>query len=338
MNDAARTLPPAAQFVLTHRLPCAALAVLMFTTVLWVQGLAQGVPLLSAILPVFALSLQVLTPALFALILLGGGTAFASQVALIASVTTGLLTGMSILIGLLMLTLYAMLPVLSALALSKAGGLERSAQHLAIGLGMGVLLALGFGATGENISLQAFTGQILTPFFEAFANQRLAGMDEAAYAEMLVELRRMVTAVFPGFTAFSLWLTWWGNVILARRIAMHYGFYMGDQRPLSSLRFGRQIAYGLAAALALATLSQGSLQYVSGNAAILIAGIVAVQGLAVAHMWLKIRKMHLVIVLMYLILLMQPAMVLPFVMIGLLDIWFDYRRVNAPADGGNKCN
>jgi len=333
--QASHPLPPAARFILTRRLPCAALAVLTFTAVLWIPGMTQGVPLLSAILPVLALGLQILTPALFALILLGGGLAFASQVALIASVAAGLLAGMSILVGLLMLTLYAMLPVFSALALGKAGGLERSAQHLAIGLGMAVLLALGFGAIGQGLTLHDFTGQILAPFFEAFANQQMTGVDETAYAEMLVRLRSMVTAIFPGFTALSLWLSWWGNLLLARYLAMHYGFFSGDRRPFAYLRFGRQLAYGLAAALALAALTQGALQYVAGNAAIFMAGIIAVQGLAVAHLWLKMRKMHLVTVLMYLILLIQPAMVLPFVMIGLMDIWFDYRRGNPPVTRGD---
>ncbi len=335
MSPAARTLPPAAQFVLTRRLPCAMLAVLMFTTVLWLPGAAQGVPVLGAILPFVALGLQILTPALFAVILLGGGAAFAGHVALIASVAVGLLANMSVLVGLIMLTLYAMLPIFSTLALSRRDGLERSAQRLAVGLGMGVLLALGFGATTRGISLHAFSGQMLAPFFDALANQHMAGMDAAASAQMLDELRHAVTAIFPGVTAFSLWLTWWGNIVLARGIATHYGFYTGDRRPLGHLRFGKTLAYGLSIVLVLATLTTGTVQYVCGNAAILMGGIVAVQGLAVSHMWLKARKMQLMTVLMYMILLMQPAMVLPFVIIGILDMWFDYRRINPPATGGN---
>ncbi len=335
MDSAARTLPPAAQFVLTHRLPCAVLAVLMFTTVLWLPGLAQGIPLLGAMLPLLALGLQVLTPALFALILLGGGTGFAGHVALIASAASGLIANMSVLVGLVMLTLYAMLPIFSALALGRRDGLERSAQRLAVGLGMAVLLALGFGATSRGVPLQTFSGQVLAPFFDALTAQHVDGMDAAASTQMLGELQRMVTAIFPGVTAFSLWLTWWGNIMLARSLAMRYGFYSGDMRPLSRLRFGKTLAYGLSITLALATLASGTVQYVCGNAAILLGGIVAIQGLAVAHAWLKARSMQLMTVLMYMILLMQPAMVLPFVVMGILDMWFDYRRIDAPADGGN---
>jgi len=311
------------------------LAVLMFTTVLWLPGISQGVPVLGAILPLVALGLQALTPALFAVILLGGGAAFAGHVALMASIVAGLLANMSVLVGLIMLTLYATLPIFSAMALTKQNGLERSAQRLALGIGMGVLLALGFGATARGVSLHAFSGQMLAPFFDALADQHIAGADSAASAQILDDLRRAVTAIFPGFTAFSLWLTWWGNIMLARGIATRYGFYSGDRRPLSHLRFGKTLAYGLSIALALAALAPGTVQYVCGNAAILMGGIVAAQGLAVAHAWLKARKMQLMIVLMYMILLMQPAMVLPFVIVGILDMWFDYRRINPPATGGD---
>lgn len=307
----------------------------MFTTVLWLPGLAQGIPLLGAILPLLALGLQVLTPALFALILLGGGTGFAGHVALIASAISGLIANMSVLVGLIMLTLYAMLPIFSALALGRRDGLERSAQRLAVGLGMAVLLALGFGATSRGVPLQTFSGQMLAPFFEVLTARQMNGMDAATSTQMLGELRRMVTAIFPGITAFSLWLTWWGNIVLARSLAMRYGFYTGDTRPLSRLRFGKLLAYGLSIALVLATLASGTVQYVCGNAAILLGGIVAIQGLAVAHAWLKVRNMQLMTVLMYMILLMQPAMVLPFVIVGILDMWFDYRRINTPANGGN---
>ena len=335
MNDAARTLPPAAQYVLTHKLPCAVLAALMFTAVLWVPGMVKGLPLLAAMLPIFALGLQVLTPALFALILFGGGVAFASQVALAASVIAGLLAGMSMLIGLLMLTLYALLPIYAARTMGGADGLRISAQHLAIGLGMAVLMALGFGATEQGVSLQAFVGQMLEPFFGTLAAQEPTGMSAAAYAEVLDQLRQTVSGIFPGFVAFSLWLTWWGNVILARRIAVRYGFYSGGLQPVTCLRFGRQMAYSFAITLVIAGVAQGTLQYVASNAAIIMAGMLAVQGLAVAHLWLKNRRMQLMLVLMYLILMMQPAMVLPFTMIGLLDIWFDYRRGINPASGGS---
>jgi uncharacterized protein YybS (DUF2232 family) len=88
---------------------------------------------------------------------------------------------------------------------------------------------------------------------------------------------------------------------------------------------------GLAAAAALGT---GSVQYLAVNCTLIAAGMLAVQGVAVAHVWLASRQLQIVGALVYVMLLIQPAMVLPFVVIGLLDIWFDYRRVDSPENGG----
>jgi type III secretory pathway component EscU len=43
--------------------------------------------------------------------------------------------------------------------------------------------------------------------------------------------------------------------------------------------------------------------------------------------------MLLSIALMYLMLIIWSILIIPFVIIGLMDIWFDYRR-NMPAVGG----
>ncbi len=66
---------------------------------------------------------------------------------------------------------------------------------------------------------------------------------------------------------------------------------------------------------------------------VVLGGLLAAQGIAVGHCWLKAKGMILGIGLMYLMLFIWTAMIIPFVIIGLLDIWFDYRR-KIPAVGG----
>jgi len=61
--------------------------------------------------------------------------------------------------------------------------------------------------------------------------------------------------------------------------------------------------------------------------------MLAMQGVAVGHSWLKAKGMMLSIAMMYLMLLIWSVMIIPFVIIGLLDIWFDYRR-KMPVVGG----
>jgi len=312
-------MPPVAQWILTHRLPCALLIVLMFGLVLWLAGTGLSVPLLA---------LHLLTPMLFALITLGGGITFGTQVALLAAVLTSIIAHASLEPGIILLMLYGSLPILGAASLNGPGGMSRSAQHLAIGLGCAMMAALIAGAVSQNVTAIEFVGQGLSPLFDA-----MQGQDEMD-AALLNRIRHITIWIFPGLMAVSLWLVWWSNVLLARNIAIYYGFFRGDTQPVNALRLNPKIAYLFLALAAAGAITQGTVQYLAVNVDLLIAGLLSAQGLAVAHTWLRMRRMQMLAVLMYIVLLIQPVMVLPFTVIGLFDTWFDYRRNMTPANGG----
>jgi len=319
MTQNMHTMPPAAEWMLTHRLPCALLAMLTFGTVLWLSGTILSIPLLA---------LHLLTPALFALITLGGGIAFGVQVAFLAAVLMSLAAQASLEPGLMLLTLYGLLPILAAASLNRPGGMSKSAQHLAIGLGMAMLATLIVGAESQGITAREFVGQGLKPLFDAMQGQQ--EMDVALFDR----IRNITVWIFPGLMALSLWFVWWSNVLLARNIATYYGFFRGDVQPVNALRLNPKIAYLFLAIAAAGVITQGTVQYFAVNADMLIAGLLSAQGLAVVHTWLQMRRMQMLAVLVYVVLLIQPVMVLPFTVIGLFDIWFDYRRNMTPANGG----
>jgi len=320
MTQDARAMLPAAEWILTHRLPCALVAVLMFGMTLWFAGTALSIPLLA---------LHLLTPTLFALITLGGGAAFGTQVAFLAAILINVAAHASLEPGLMLLTLYGLLPILAAASLNRTEGISRSAQHLAIGLGTAMLAALIAGVSSHDVTAREFVDQALSPLFNAMQGQQK--MD----AVLMQRIRHITVWIFPGLMALSLWLVWWGNVLLARSIAIYYGFFRGDVRSANALHLDSAIGYLFLALAAVGALVQGTVQYIAVNVDILIAGLLAAQGLAVAHTWLQMRRMQLLAVLMYLILLIQPVMVLPFTVIGLFDIWFDYRRNMTPVNGGS---
>jgi len=319
MTQELHTMPPVAKWILTHRLPCALLIVFTFGMALWFAGTALSIPLLA---------LHLLTPTVFALITLGGGITFAMQVALLAAILTSLTAHVSLEPGLILLTLYAALPILAAASLNNPGGMSRSAQHLAIGLGMAMLATLIAGAMSQDVSARAFVGQGLSPLFNAMQGQQ--EMD----AVLLSRLRHITIELFPGLMALSLWLVWWSNVLLARNIAMYYGFFRGDAQPTHALRLNPKLAYLFLAITAAGAMMQGTIQYLAINIGLLIAGLLSAQGLAVAHTWLQVRRLQMIAVLMYIVLLIQPVMLLPFTVIGLFDTKFDYRRNMKPDNGG----
>jgi len=330
MNEQAKTLPPMAQFILTRRLPCAGLALLMFTAVAW-SAFAGGVPLLVAILALLGLTLHLLTPALFAVIAFGGGLTYTLQVAGIAALAVTVVTGFNLLSGVLFLLLYAVLPALAANSLGRVGGLSRSAQLMAIGLFMATVAALQAGAISAGIDLRLFVEQMLTPFFDVLTGSIPVG--EKAALEAIEQAKAMMTWALPGFLAFSLWLLWWMNILLGRRIAVNYGFFRGDHSEMLMIRFGKAVGIALLVAAALANFSGGVVQYFAVTTGIMLAGMVALQGISVAHLWLRVRGMQMTLVIMYLLLLIWSAMIIPFIIAGLLDIWFDFRRNMLPANG-----
>ena len=330
MTDQARTLPPAAQFILTHRIPCAALAVMIFSAAILSVGLS-GIPLLAVLMSLVGLTLHMLTPALFALVTFGGGLIYALQVAAIAALAITAITGFSLMSGMVFLLLYALLPAVAAATMGRLGGMGQSTQQLALGLFMATMAALLAGAGSQGVGLYSFVEQMLAPLFNALVSNIPAGEQEAL--ETVEQMKTMTAWAFPGFLAFSFWMVWWMDILLARRIAVRYGFFQGDHSEMLMIRFSKAAGVAFIVTTALANITDGSVQYIAISSAIMLGGLLALQGISVAHVWLKARGMQIALVIMYLLLLIWSVMILPFIIIGLLDIWFDFRRSIIPANG-----
>jgi uncharacterized protein YybS (DUF2232 family) len=193
------------------------------------------------------------------------------------------------------------------------------------------MAALLAAAGSQGVDIHTFVEQMLAPFFDTLASTVPA--DEQAALEALEQMRTMTVWAFPGFLAFSLWMVWWMDILLARRIAIRYGFFQGDHTEMLMIRFSKAAGIALIVAAALANLTGGSVQYMAVSIAIMLAGLLALQGVSIAHVWFKTRGMQLSLVIMYLLLLIWSVMILPFIIIGLLDIWFDFRRNMLPVNG-----
>ena len=330
-------MPAMLAFILTHRLPCASLMLVMLMSAVWLPSLTQGfAPFLLLLITMIGLSIHLLVPALVALVTFGGGLIFASQMSAMTAVAITLITGFSLTPGLLAFVIYGLLPMSGALLMMRSSGLRQSAEWMALALGGLSLMGLAFAAMSHDVGIAALVDQLIAPLF-AGVEQQIAGNEELARdgaTDMLQQGRQLMVALLPGLMAFGLWLTWWTNIILARHWARKYDFYQGDTAPLLTLNFTKPVAYVFLVLLILMNVAGvGDVQYLASNAAILTGGMLAMQGVAVGHSWLKAKGMMLSIGLMYMMLFVWSAMIVPFVILGLLDIWFDYRR-KIPAVGG----
>ncbi len=335
MQDQARdpqTMPPLLSYVLTHRLPCAALMLAMLMSAIWLPMLGgSSSTFVAMLMTTIGLSLHVLAPALVALITFGGGLVFAIHVAALTAAGVTAIAGFALLPGLVVFVVYGLIPIMAATMMMRSDGVRRSAQYMAFGLGGLTLVGLMVAAGMQDTGIRGLIDGLLSPMFEGVQQQIPTGEPQAV--QMLEESRKMMVEILPGLVALGLWFSWWGDVVLARNIARKFGFYQGEATNLLSLGFGKPVAYLFLALLVMLNLGSGELHYLAVNAAILVGGLLAAQGVAVGHSWLKAKGMLLSIALMYLMLIIWSVLIIPFVIIGLMDIWFDYRR-NMPAVGG----
>ncbi len=321
-------MPKVVDLFLTNKVPCAVLAVVMLSSVYWIDMLFGSLGVLALILVVFGVLLHLVVPGLFALVTLGGGLKYSLQTGAIAAILLLLFTSGSIGTAVVFFLLFVVLPSFSARLLQQQG-MGQAAWLLALVLCSGVGFAMVAGAGGQSV--ESLVQQQFQPVFD----EMLASIPPGATAEVasVQHLQAVMVKVFPGFFILSLCLIWWSDVLLARKLAIHYGFYQGNTDGVLAFALPKVLVYVLLILLPFANMAEGNVQYLALGAAIVLAGLLAVQGVMVAHAWLKNRNMVNTIVVMYVLLFFWFGVVVMFALIGLLDVWFNFRRNFGSATG-----
>ncbi|MDX8387560.1 MAG: DUF2232 domain-containing protein [Ghiorsea sp.] len=324
-----KVMPKMVEFFLTKRVPCAFIVVAMLTSAYWFNVLFGEIPLLGFLFVLVGMLLHLAVPGVFALVLFGGGLAYSLQVGGIAALLILLLSSGSFYAVLIFFSLFVMVPVIAASVL-QTKGLSQSAWILAVAMFVIVLVALMVGMDADG--MKAFVSEQFKPMFDNMVTSLPVGETDAV--ESIRQLQNMMIQIFPGLLVLSFWMVWWSSILYARKYAKEYGFYQGDQSEMLQLFLPKQLVFGLLLFSALTIMADGDLQYIATNGLLVLSGLIAVQGIAVAHAWLKSRGMMNTIVVMYVMLFFWSVVVLVFMMIGLLDIWFNFRRNIVPATGG----
>jgi len=322
------TMPKVVDLFLTNRLLCALLAVMMLTSAYWFNVLFGNLGLFAFIFVMVGVVLHLAVPSLFALVSLGGGLKYSLQVGGIGALLVLTLSSGSVYTAVVFMLLFVLLPVFASRAMQKSG-LGHAAWLLAWAMFFGVSVAMLVGAS--PLGVEAFVNQQFKPVFD----EMIARIPPEATSDIVAMqgLQSMMVKVFPGFFVFGLWLIWWSGVLFARKLAQKYGFYQGDAEGILSLAMPKQLAVVLLIFLAFANLASGDIQYIALSGVIVLAGLVAVQGVVVAHAWLKSREMVNTIIVMYVMLFFWSFVVLFFVLLGLVDMWFNFRRRFISATG-----
>ncbi len=321
-------MPKIVDVFLTNKAFCALLAVLMLTAVYWLDMLFGNLRLIAFLFLLVGVLLHLLVPSLLALVSLGGGPQYSLQVGGIAALMLLVLSSGSVSTALVFFMLFALLPTMAAQAMQRQG-LGQAAWLLAMILFVGFATAMVVGASPQD--LEAFVHQQFKPMFD----EMIARIPPEAKGDIasMHTLQGMMVKVFPGFFIFGLWMIWWGDLILARKIAQKYGFYQGVDSPVLSFALPKILVYVLLVLMGFANMATGNLQYLALSGVIVLAALIAVQGITVGHTWLKSKGMGNGVLVLYVMLFFWSFVLVIFTLIGLLDMWFNFRRNFVSATG-----
>jgi len=320
-----RSLPRLLEAVLANRFSSAVLLVVTFAAAVWGPVMIAGShPIIASFL---ALLLHFITMVLFCCIYYGGGTRHAWHVGLLATVAVFFVSEWDEKITLVFLLAYIAIPWLASSLLMMKHGLSRSITFLSVCC---CLLFLIFAALSD---VQALLTQSIAPLFDAVRAQQ-AELGGKTTLQAVAEMENLTVLLMPAALMQAMLFMWLFSMLVGRWFALRYQFYSGDVSQLSSFRMDRSSIAVLSVLLMVVFLFSDYLYYIALSLLLFVAGLFSFQGVIVAREWLKKRNSDFAVGVMYVILLIQPMMLIPFVMIGLLDVHYDYRRTNSRKSGG----
>ncbi len=322
-------MPAALGLLLGHPVGCGGLMALMFSLQLWLPQLSfvTARPGLALIVVLLCMTLNFITPALAAVAALGGGVLFAVQSAAVATLLVFLLPDSNPALLAVFAIGYVLVPAVAANGLLSAEGMRRSSDVLLVVLAAIATIGMIILTQQHPEGVQHWLLQLLAPLFEQLQRGPNAIPPEAAQG-----VKALLGWTLPGMFLLSLWLMWGVNLAIARTFGRHYGFYQGDPRSTLEYQPSLWSAWAFLISLAMANLFSGDMQYLGVTLALLLGGVMAVNGISVVHLWLRSRGLLPVIVMMYVMLMFWTMIIFPFMILGLIDVWKNFRASIQPAN------
>lgn len=171
---------------------------------------------------------------------------------------------------------------------------------------------------------------LMVPDPEAFWRLRLAGLEQELDEGQFDEVMGIFGIQLATFMAFGLWLNVLIGLLLGRAWQAAVYNPSGFRQEFYSLRFDWRLA---AAALVIMLAATATGPGLLNDIALLLAGLFAVQALAMFHAVVRGRGWNTA--LLFVPYLLLPIAFMVVALLGILDTWLDIRRrlLNKPAAG-----
>ncbi len=147
----------------------------------------------------------------------------------------------------------------------------------------------------------------------------------------LDELKNLIQALLPALVITNTGLVAWINVVLARRLLTLLDWEK-PERPLNSWSVPEWFIFPILATGFLLLVPAPLVRLVSLNLLVILALLYFFQGMAVIAIWFqRFRLPRLLRGIGYFLMFLHPLFLLV-IIIGLMDIWLDFRRLHQPQD------
>ena len=164
--------------------------------------------------------------------------------------------------------------------------------------------------------------------------EQVAGGAEMSDMAGLQELVEVTLRLMPGMAYISLLLMAVFGYRVAQSLSVRTGIPLPRAVPLRQWRLWDELIWVLVGALVLMMIGAGSPRTVGVNAALVMSSLYAVQGLAsLRHLMWRLGAHRFLEAMVYVLLAFTMGVSLPaLALAGLLDTWFDWRRLGHRQD------
>jgi uncharacterized protein YybS (DUF2232 family) len=146
----------------------------------------------------------------------------------------------------------------------------------------------------------------------------------------------LLTRIFPAMFLVGASLIIWLNILAARRLYQKHGLHYPEFGDLTCWKAPERIVWLLIAAGGMLLIPFSAVTYSGWNLLIICLFVYICAGLSIIGYFFKVKRVPIFFkVLFYFLILIQQYLLLFVVVLGLFDLWADFRKLIKPAQDSN---
>lgn len=221
--------------------------------------------------------------------------------------------------------------------------IEKTVLVAAAGLLILVVAALSWHGATSGVTLSLFVEEHVARTVRDNIELYAGTGAPAAHVEMIRGKEAQMTALLLGIMpslviagcAVAVWISLLAGSIIFRKRSMWYPDF-GD---LTRWKLPDGIVWAVMITFAVALIPWRAMMFVGMNGLIILLFLYMFQGFSVIAYFFKVKNVPLFIrIALYGIILVQQLLILPVAVLGIIDVWADFRKLAAPsqdAPGGS---